>query len=318
MTGERTPYSHKNLLHEMRLKPIEMKRLFLLPLLICLVIPAACAQIFYKVTPANGGKPSYLFGTHHLANPKKLLEEIPEFDEYFDSATGVVGEIDMTPGMMALSMTAGKYMKAPEDSTLSKIFTPEEYARVDSLLTAVMNKSNSPIRFNMKLMDRMKPVVLLQQCAGVLTAEFFDGFNILEQIDAYFQNQAKAQGKDVIALETADYQYELIFNEPIATQAKMLMEFVENPEAAVIETCELARAYTERDAEAMMKLTEDSRTSGNLDVLLYRRNAEWLAQLPALLNERPLFVAVGALHLYGPEGLVEGLRKAGFAVTPIY
>ncbi len=294
-----------------------MKRFFILTLLLCLVIPVY-AQIFYKVIPKDGGKPSYLFGTHHLANPNKILKEIPEFQKCFDSTEGVVGEIDMTQGMMQLALIAGKYMKAPADSTLSKIFTPAEYAEIDSLFTAVMSNSKSLIPIKLEVLDKMKPMVFLQQCSGQLAAESFKDFNISEQIDAYFQKAAAAKGKDVIALETADYQYQLIFNEPIAEQAKMLMEFVKHPEDAVTETQRLTKAYLDRDVAEMLRLIDETKLSGNLDVLLYRRNSEWMAKLPDLLHQRPLFVAVGALHLYGPEGLVEGLKKSGFDVTPIY
>ena len=35
------------------------------------------------------------------------------------------------------------------------------------------------------------------------------------------------------------------------------------------------------------------------------------------MEEGPTFVAVGALHLVGETGLVEGLRNAGYAVERV-
>jgi uncharacterized protein YbaP (TraB family) len=36
------------------------------------------------------------------------------------------------------------------------------------------------------------------------------------------------------------------------------------------------------------------------------------------LREGRLFVAVGALHLYGPKGMLALLREQGYRVTRIY
>ncbi len=38
-----------------------------------------------------------------------------------------------------------------------------------------------------------------------------------------------------------------------------------------------------------------------LKVLLDGRNNHWMEQLPKLMKEQPVFVAVGALHLFGQK-----------------
>ena len=50
------------------------------------------------------------------------------------------------------------------------------------------------------------------------------------------------------------------------------------------------------------------------EYLLDRRNARMLTRLSALLGERTVFVAVGALHLGGESGLIAGLRRLGYRV----
>jgi uncharacterized protein YbaP (TraB family) len=58
---------------------------------------------------------------------------------------------------------------------------------------------------------------------------------------------------------------------------------------------------------------------GTMDRILTQRNNNWLKKLPVLMKEGTCFIAVGALHLAGPIGLVNQLRKAGYtvkAVTP--
>jgi uncharacterized protein YbaP (TraB family) len=41
-------------------------------------------------------------------------------------------------------------------------------------------------------------------------------------------------------------------------------------------------------------------------------------RLAPLLDSGPVFVAVGALHLIGSDGLIERLRASGFSVTNVW
>jgi uncharacterized protein YbaP (TraB family) len=51
--------------------------------------------------------------------------------------------------------------------------------------------------------------------------------------------------------------------------------------------------------------------------MLDDRNQRWLQRLPALWNRGGVVVAVGAGHLPGKQGLIEGLRRMGYQVQPI-
>jgi hypothetical protein len=51
--------------------------------------------------------------------------------------------------------------------------------------------------------------------------------------------------------------------------------------------------------------------------LIRKRNRTMAARAEAILARGNAFIAVGALHLPGAEGLVELIRKAGYKVTPI-
>ena len=53
------------------------------------------------------------------------------------------------------------------------------------------------------------------------------------------------------------------------------------------------------------------------DRLIYNRNRKWLAEMPMMMKQNPTFFVVGAGHLVGDEGVLEGLRKAGYTVTGV-
>lgn len=48
--------------------------------------------------------------------------------------------------------------------------------------------------------------------------------------------------------------------------------------------------------------------------LIYNRNADWLRLMPAIMQARPTLFVVGAGHLPGDRGVLEGLRKMGYKV----
>ena len=54
-----------------------------------------------------------------------------------------------------------------------------------------------------------------------------------------------------------------------------------------------------------------------MEAMVDNRNREWVKKLPALFKEDSNFVAVGALHLAGKNGLVNLLRKEGFLVEAV-
>ena len=47
----------------------------------------------------------------------------------------------------------------------------------------------------------------------------------------------------------------------------------------------------------------------NQDVLLNKRNKNWVTQLKIIMMNRPVFIAVGAGHLAGENGLIALLRQ---------
>ena len=51
--------------------------------------------------------------------------------------------------------------------------------------------------------------------------------------------------------------------------------------------------------------------------LLVKRNKNWIPKIEQLIQQKTCFIAVGAGHLAGENGILELLRKQGFTVEPI-
>lgn len=287
-----------------------MKKILLTLALAAAVTLTAGAQIFYKVEGNGLKEPSYIFGTHHFA-PVAMLDSLPQVAEAFSKTSCVVGELVMGDDPMALVQAMQPHMMAPADSTLRDVIPAADFAKADSVFASL----TGGIRLDM--FNTMKPTVAQTTImAAVMQKEFPDA----GQLDTYFQTLAKNDSKQVAGLETADFQATVLFDMvPVKKQAEGLLESLNDPEKFLENSRKLNDAYLNRDADALWKIALE--TEGGEDeffeILLDRRNEEWLSKLPGMMREQPLFVAVGALHLLGDQGVVNGLRKQGFKVTPI-
>lgn len=278
------------------------------------VCMGASAQIFYKIE-GNGLKaPSYIFGTHHLA-PLSVIDSIPGCKDAFAGVGQIVGEIDMTIDQMQLAQKMQPYMLAPQDSTLSKVIPAGDFARLNEEF-----KKWAPMPgMSLEMFDMLKPMVVTAMVSVQMVKDKLPGFKPEEQLDTYFQTQGASDGKRIKGLETPEFQAQLLYgNEPIAKQAEALVELLDKPEEALEKSEQLNKAYLSQNLEELYQvMKEEDDDSAFTEKLIFKRNANWLKELPAIMSETPSFIAVGALHLPGEKGVLEGLRKAGYKITPI-
>ncbi len=281
-------------------------------IMLALSLPLS-AQVLYKVEGKNLSAPSYIFGTHHLA-PVSVIEEFGAL-EPFESTAQIVGEIDMTQNQMALAQAMQPHMIAPDDSTLSKVIPADKYATLNEEF-----KKWSPVQgFDLNMFENMKPMALTTMVSVSIAAEAMPDYDPSQQLDKWFQENGKSKGKAIIPLETAEQQAAILFDTtPIAYQAEALIDLLTNPQEAITMSKDLTDAYLSQDLKKMTELSDkESEHPEFMEALLDRRNADWLTKLPAIIDRGPTFIAVGALHLPGDKGIIEGLRKQGYTVTPV-
>lgn len=275
-----------------------------------LAVCGAQAQIFYRISGNGLKEPSYLFGTHHLA-PLAVIDSVGA-REAMAAAKAVVGEIDMTQDQMALAMQMQKHMLAPADSTLTKVLGEENMKRY-----ATMFSEYAPMPgMQLQMLDAMKPMVVNTMVTMGMIQKSMPDFKPGEQLDTYFQQEAKKAGKEILPLETAEQQAAILYDmTPIAEQAEALCEVFDKPEEAMANARKLNALYAVGDLDGMLEMTKTEEVNPQFfETLLFNRNADWMKQFPAMMAQRPCFIAVGALHLAGERGLVNQLRKAGYTV----
>ena len=52
-------------------------------------------------------------------------------------------------------------------------------------------------------------------------------------------------------------------------------------------------------------------------MLLTARNLAWMKKIPPLMSSKSTLFVVGALHLPGPDGVLNLLRQAGYTVEAV-
>ncbi|MBX2901401.1 MAG: TraB/GumN family protein [Cyclobacteriaceae bacterium] len=266
--------------------------------------------LLWKIVGKGLKEPSYLFGTYHLLN-NTYLNEMPQVKQSLATTKGLVVEavIDSSKlqSMAMMAIMPGK--------KISDMIAPEEARLVSAELEAWMG-------VNLAAVDQLKPSSVIVML-GLLYSQKLNA-EILKKypgkpMDVYLASTAKKDHKTVTALETIEQQLNFLYNHfPLEEQARQLAIFVKQKEISERSQVELLEIYMEHDLEKLYHYADSlPKDMGNSDFLLKDRNVNWMKTLPGLMAKESQFIAVGALHLPGPDGLIALLRKQGFTVTPV-
>ena len=298
---------------------MNMKKLAFIATLVALFTFSANAQLLWEVSGNGLAKPSYLFGTCHIATVK-MTDSITGFNDALNACDAVYGEIEKADIANAQQAMMAAIM-APADSTLSKVIDPASLAKADSLFRAATQGMVS-----ISQLETLKPAYVSTQLAMIMLMESFPGFNPMEQIDFAIQGKATQLGKELGGFETTQFQLNILYGKPIKEQAESLTRTLAKLDSAKQAGIELANAYKEQDLngvyEAIMKEQRESdepewKKQRNIDELIYNRNAVWAKKLQELMPAKSILVVVGAGHLPGEKGLIDLLQKAGYSVQPV-
>ena len=282
------------------------------------------AQLLYKISGNDLEKPSYIIGTHHLANVG-FVEKINGVKEALTETEQVYGELkwDVMANPDSLKAMQEKMM-LPEGQTLKTILTPEQYKRLDAFMTAKMGAGMSNPMVEAQ-MGKLTPMALVTQFQVLLFLMNHMGeFDPSSTFDQYFQAQAQKNNLPCGGLETMSFQAQVLYGStPMERQVEQLMCLIDNEQFNVQMLEEMTKAFYAQDLDALKKAMDvklgtscDSKPEEEA-ALIDNRNADWLSKMPAIMKQAPTFFAVGAGHLPGEKGVLQLLRNAGYTVEGV-
>ncbi len=286
------------------------QRIFIICACIALGIAAAQGQLFYRISGKGLEKPSYLFGTHHLA-PLSVLDSIPYIYKALDETDAVAGEIEMAGiSQMELANRITPYMVAPADSTLSQVLPDSVYSRVNASFQSITG-------MEIKMLDGLCPMASQTMVTLALTKEDLAGNE--GQLDTYLQDEGGKRSKAIMGFETPEEQANMLYRSTsIREQADNLVKLLNNPDKEKSNARIMITRYMAQDLDGLYALAKEETDDPVFwKRLLTDRNNNWLAKMPEMMNDRSILFVVGALHLAGDEGLVNQLRQLGYTVTAV-
>ncbi|SFH29859.1 TraB/GumN family protein [Pedobacter insulae] len=262
-------------------------------------------SLLWEISGKGLRKSSYLFGTYHFAG-KDFIDTMKVLQSKLAMADAIVGEIIIDKSM------AGKlipYMLM-KNNFLDKLLTAEQYELVASHLKKISG-------YDLKMFNSMKPVAVQMTMLQFTAPKTISETN--PALDQYIQDYGKANNKLIIGLETIEDQARVLFGNSLERQKELLLKGVKEEEKNKNESQILYNNYIAQNLEELAKLFAkmDSYNKDELDQLLKNRNIKWIAQMPGLMENQSLFIAVGAGHLLGNDGLIKRLRTLGYTVRPL-
>lgn len=286
----------------------------LLTLVMISVSLGLSAQRLWKISGNGLEKPSYIFGTHHLA-PASMADSTAGFAEALAAVDRVYGEVDMSLAMApAAQMKIASMIMAPADSTLSKVFTVEELAEIDAYLQRAVGPAMTAAMF-----ESYRPIMIDIALEMAMMERILPDADPTNPLDGHIQQLARAEGKEVGGLETVEFQSALLYGSPIADQAASLLRTVRSGRDPLDDSRMLYARYAEGDLDGLMTVMDraSAMTPEEADAMLYNRNSSWVNFLIGILPATSIMIVVGAGHLPGERGVINLLRKAGFSVNPV-
>ena len=282
--------------------------------------PPRSSQVYAQAAPAAFDKgllwrvekpgiaPSHLFGTAHLAD--KRVTALPDVvRRELDAATSFTMEVALDSGNI---LTLAARMLYTDGRDLQGVAGEDLYRRIVPLARDLGLPPEAARQF--------KPwaMVLLLQMPQQQTEDV---------LDVTLHRIASQQGKALAYLETVDEQVAAFENMPDADQVALLRHAVETHAGLKAITEKLVQAYLQRDLGLMWQIGE-AEVAQRPELkplkavfdqrLLFDRNARMAERMQPQLKSGRAFVAVGALHLYGEQGLLSRLARDGYRVSRVY
>lgn len=261
-------------------------------------------SLLWQVSGKGLKKPSYIFGTFHLLCKDQVLFS-NELKQKLSNSDEVYFEVDLSnPKAMIQSLTS---MNMKEGRKLKDLMKEQEYNKLDSILKA-------DTKFSLSFFSRMKPYLV--------STLFYTKFMKCAQqsgIDMELMQLAKKNNKKINGLETLEYQASIFDSIPYEDQARELLKMADSLSHMEAQFNDMLKVYLSQDLDKIAQLSDEADLAGARYKLLMltNRNKNWVQQLKTLMPGKSLFIAVGAGHLGGEDGVIDLLRKEGYKVKPL-
>lgn len=257
-------------------------------------------KLLWKISGNTLKKPSYLFGTMHVRDNKA-----------FDFSDSVLLKIEACEAFalelhpdslskVALSMV---FSQETMDNQISQSLSEAEYHYLDSLTQARTGLSLARFKTSREAL------------ASIM--EEFGSNDRNTFLDAWLYNLARNQNKVILGLEDVKDQ-QALWQDDTKEQLMELKKYLEKDYDKLKDQYQsLLKNYYTGDIDALRKTTLQTGRPEEYETFIIKRNIKMTQNIVKEIHQHSTFVAVGAAHLPGDEGIISLLRKQGYQVTVV-
>ena len=289
----------------------------------------------FWIAEGNGGT-VYFLGSIHCADrssyrlPEKIMNAYLASDALAVECDIVAYEQNLQSNFMQ-QMNAAKDMMYMDGSTIKNHVSAETY----NGLIDYWNKYGSSFAsqgYTTSTMEKMKPAVWMSLFENLQIEQA--GLDSELGIDSHLLKIAHAQGKQIIEIESVEFQNDLLFGFSDDINELLLSSYVSQPlEESAQYVYDSYKDWQIGDLDALMAEDEETDYSGYTqdeidkyerlseeynNAMLYDRNIGMADKAAQMLDRgQNVFYVVGAAHMAGEKGIIAMLRDRGYTVTQI-
>lgn len=265
-------------------------------------------SLLWKISGNGLKQPSFLYGTMHTSDAR-VFAFSDSVMPFLNSARAYAMELDPKE---ALDLSLITKLMMGKDYSLKKMIPEREYKLLDSVV-------KKQIGFSVSLFDNVAPVLtmtVLEMGSMDLSDSSIDGNT--EVLDMYFYKQAKKMKKKIIGIETVDEQLGALNSLNYQEQADLLLEEIHLLEENNTEGIDAVKFYVEQNLDSLASSDMEAQMPEKFyKALVTDRNIRMANCIAEFIKAQSTFIAVGALHLPKATGVIDLLRKKGFAVEVV-
>jgi hypothetical protein len=263
----------------------------------------------------KGDRKTYLLGTVHVGRADFYPPNI-DYLRRFDEAAAVVVEANVFDARHVGEVVQKMAMYADGEPGLDARLSEDLKKRVGAQAKRFGLDASRIWRMKAWMLSN---TLLILQATG-------SGYSPAYATEAFLFQYASSTGKPLLEIESIEMQLAIFERSDQETQISFLEQVLRGIESgdAEREVRKIVEAWERRDHEQAERLIGDihkAKSRGERFVaeqLFDRRHARMVEAIEKYTASGSVhLVAVGALHYFGPRGLLEMLRARGFTITPV-
>jgi len=262
-------------------------------------------SLLWKIEGTDANKTSYLYGTIHMVK-KEDFKIKKKVNNAFNTCTVLALEINLNISLKDKMKLAMETL-LPKGQNIKDFMSKKDFLRLRSY--AIDSIHISKKKFNKYI--RLKPFFL----SSVLIKE---SLGKIKSYDEEFYKMSSKKNMTNVGLEKIEEQLSLINKISNKDQIMMMMEGIQKNNDNSFEN--LTNAYIKEDLITLNKIIINE--SADLKEFQFnfieKRNRNWIPVIKKLIKDQNTFIAVGAGHLGGKNGLISLLRENGYNLVPVF